>query len=163
MASPVVLLFGIAVIYLVFRHLTRTDTPFIKNLPEIPGVPIFGNLLQLGEHHAKVTQQWASKYGPVFQTRLGNKVGVLDSNHDFADRLLAGRLCKLIRLGAASVDHSPVRSNLSTDAAHLSYRSILLRRLYHWYESVGRVMPGQTKGCRYRPQPTCRSVIHAIH
>lgn len=48
--------------------------PKIKGLPEIPGVPIFGNLLQLGEHHAKVAGSWAKKYGPVFQVRLGNRV-----------------------------------------------------------------------------------------
>jgi phenylacetate 2-hydroxylase len=60
--------------YFIVRWLNRTDMPKIKGLPEIPGVPIFGNLLQLGEHHAKVAGSWAKKYGPVFQVRLGNRV-----------------------------------------------------------------------------------------
>lgn len=56
------------------RLLHATDRPKIKNLPEIPGLPILGNLVQLGTDHARVAQRWAAKYGPVFQTRLGNKV-----------------------------------------------------------------------------------------
>jgi phenylacetate 2-hydroxylase len=62
------------VFYAIVKYLTATDVPKIKNLPEIPGVPIFGNLIQLGTDHARVAQRWVKKYGPVFQTRLGNKV-----------------------------------------------------------------------------------------
>lgn len=74
MPSPVVIFGAIAVLYFVYQFFQRTDTPKIKNLPEIPGVPLFGNLLQLGTSHAKVTREWVKKYGPVFQTRLGNRV-----------------------------------------------------------------------------------------
>lgn len=75
MASPVVFFGVLSVFYFVWRYLNNTDTPKIKNLPEIPGVPVFGNLLQLGDSHAKIAREWAKKWGPVFQTRLGNKVG----------------------------------------------------------------------------------------
>lgn len=64
----------IAVLFFVIRYLNRTDVPKIKNLPEIPGVPIFGNLLQLGNEHARKAGEWAKTYGPVFQVRMGNKV-----------------------------------------------------------------------------------------
>lgn len=64
----------VAAVYALIRFLSATDVPKIKGLPEIPGVPVFGNLLQLGIDHARVTQRWARKYGPVFQTRLGTKV-----------------------------------------------------------------------------------------
>jgi phenylacetate 2-hydroxylase len=64
----------VAVIIFVIRYLNRTDVPKIKNLPEIPGVPIFGNLLQFGNSHAKVAASLAEKYGPVFQVRFGNRV-----------------------------------------------------------------------------------------
>ena len=64
----------VAMIFFAIRYANRTDTPKIKNLPEIPGVPIFGNLLQLGNEHAKKAAGWAKKYGPVFQTRLGTHV-----------------------------------------------------------------------------------------
>lgn len=74
MTSPVVVIALISFVFFVVRYINRTDTPKIKNLPEIPGIPLFGNLLQLGSHHAKVAQRWAKEYGPVFQTRLGNRV-----------------------------------------------------------------------------------------
>lgn len=64
----------IAAVYFVIRYLNRTDIPKIKGLPEIPGVPIFGNLLQLGDQHATVSEKWSKQYGPVFQVRMGNRV-----------------------------------------------------------------------------------------
>lgn len=73
MAQTIVLAV-LAAVYLLIRYLNRTDIPKIKGLPEIPGVPIFGNLLQLGDRHATVAARWAKKYGPVFQVRMGNKV-----------------------------------------------------------------------------------------
>ncbi len=65
----------LAVLLIVIRYLNRTDIPKIKNLPEIPGIPIFGNLLQFGNSHPKVAAALAKKYGPVFQVRFGNRVG----------------------------------------------------------------------------------------
>lgn len=75
MAIQTVVLAVVAAVYFFIRYLNRTDVPKIKGLPEIPGIPLFGNLLQLGEKHATVAAQWAKKYGPVFQVRMGNKVG----------------------------------------------------------------------------------------
>ncbi|RAL59184.1 hypothetical protein DID88_006639 [Monilinia fructigena] len=54
-------------------YLNRTDTPKIKNIPEIPGYPLFGSLLEFGVSHAKVAKRLAEKYGAVFQVRLGNR------------------------------------------------------------------------------------------
>lgn len=66
---------GAAVLcFVVYRVLYSTDTPHIKGLPEIPGLPLFGSLYELGTNHAKVAQGWAKKYGPVFQVRMGNRV-----------------------------------------------------------------------------------------
>lgn len=75
MAVQTVVIAVIAAVYFFIRYLNRTDKPKIKGLPEIPGLPIFGSLLQLGEKHAPVAGQWAKKYGPVFQVRMGNRVG----------------------------------------------------------------------------------------
>lgn len=65
---------ALVVSFYVLTHWNATDVPKIKGLPEIPGIPIFGNLVQLGTDHARVARKWARKYGPVFQTRLGNRV-----------------------------------------------------------------------------------------
>ena len=74
MAYPIIGIAILAIVFFVVRYLNSTDTPRIKNLPEIPGVPIFGNLLQLGQEHARIAGAWGKKYGPVFQVRLGNRV-----------------------------------------------------------------------------------------
>lgn len=65
---------ALVLFYLLYRLLYSTDTPKIEGLPEIPGLPLFGSLFELGTNHAKVAQGWAKKYGPVFQVRMGNKV-----------------------------------------------------------------------------------------
>lgn len=75
--SPVQGLILLLVLFLLFKYVNRTDVPKIKGLPEIPGIPMFGNLLQLGNEHAKRAKELAKKYGPVFQVRLGNKVNAL--------------------------------------------------------------------------------------
>ncbi|KAL1953678.1 hypothetical protein VTO42DRAFT_2389 [Malbranchea cinnamomea] len=64
---------AVTVAYFLIKYLNKTDIPKIKNLPEIPGIPLFGNLIQLGEEHAKKAAEWAKTYGDVFQVRLGNK------------------------------------------------------------------------------------------
>jgi phenylacetate 2-hydroxylase len=74
MAYEVTGLLLIAVIYAILKYVNSTDTPKIKNLPEIPGVPLFGNLLQFENSHAKVAGELVKIYGPVFQVRLGNRV-----------------------------------------------------------------------------------------
>jgi phenylacetate 2-hydroxylase len=68
---------ALVVTYFLYRFLYATDTPKIKGLPEIPGLPLFGSLVELGENHAKVAQRWAKEYGPVFQVRMGNRVRCL--------------------------------------------------------------------------------------
>jgi hypothetical protein len=74
MASPVVGIAVLAVVYFLIRYLYQTDIPKIKGLPEVPGWPMFGSLIELGDYHCKVAREWAKQYGPVFQVRLGNRV-----------------------------------------------------------------------------------------
>lgn len=74
----------ITIVFFALRQLNRTDVPRIKNLPEIRGgLPLFGNLLQLGNEHARRAAEWAIKYGPVFQARLGNRVSVISRRLHF--------------------------------------------------------------------------------
>ena len=74
MFSPVLGAAALVVAFALYRFLYATDTPKIKGLPEIPGLPLFGSLFELGSNHALVAQKWAKKYGPVFQVRMGNRV-----------------------------------------------------------------------------------------
>ena len=77
MAYTSVLIAIVAILYSIIRFSNRTDIPKIKGLPEIPGVPLFGNLWQLGNEHAKRSAAWVKQFGPVFQVRLGNKVSIM--------------------------------------------------------------------------------------
>lgn len=77
MTLLIIVAVALVITYFAYRILISTDTPKIKGIPEIPGLPLFGSLLELGTNHAKVAQGWAKKYGPVFQVRLGNKVGIM--------------------------------------------------------------------------------------
>ncbi|GAM82515.1 hypothetical protein ANO11243_004970 [Dothideomycetidae sp. 11243] len=111
MTSPVVVLAALALVYFLYRLLTQTDTPRIKNLPEIPGVPIFGNLLQLGDSHAKVARQWADRYGPVFQTRLGNRRVVFANSFDSVKHLWTTHQSSLISRPKLHTFHTVVSSS----------------------------------------------------
>ena len=101
----------LAILYFVFRVLNATDTPKIKNLPEIPGIPIFGNLLQLGENHAKVAASWVKKYGPVFQVRLGNRRIVFANTFDSVRHLWITNQSSLISRPTLYTFHNVVSSS----------------------------------------------------
>lgn len=86
--TPTVLPFFIlSVIYAAITLLDRTDVPKIKGLPEIPGWPIFGNLIELGDNHALTAAKWAKRYGPVFQVRMGNRRIVFANTFDSVKNL----------------------------------------------------------------------------
>lgn len=103
--------FIIALVYTAIKIIDRTDVPKIKNLPEIPGVPIFGNLLQLGEHHAKVAQEWTKKYGPVFQVRMGNRRIVFANTFDSVRNLWITNQSALISRPTLHTFHTVVSSS----------------------------------------------------
>lgn len=85
--ASAIFLVGFVLIQLLFK----TEQARIKGIPEIPGWPIVGNLLQLGSDHAAVCMKWAEKHGPVFQVRSGSYVisdsltrpqnGIQESHH----------------------------------------------------------------------------------
>lgn len=104
MSLQTVAIAAIAVVYFLIRYFNRTDVPKIKGLPEIPGIPIFGNLIQLGDQHATVAAKWAKKFGPVFQVRMGNRVSLSHSKWEFKV------------LTAPSALFSPILSTLSVSS-----------------------------------------------
>lgn len=131
MPSPVVGLAILSALYLVYQYVYKTDTPKIKGLPEIPGWPLFGSLFELGEYHARVAQKWAEKHGPVFQVRLGNRVGLSQSLQpqelfEWRKRIdsvlpTENRLCELLPICAPLLDNPSVRSHISTNPPYLPH------------------------------------------
>ena len=101
----------LAILFFFIKYFNRTDTPKIKNLPEIPGVPIFGNLLQFGEHHAKAAGRFAKKYGPVFQVRLGNRRIVFANTFESVKHLWITNQSALISRPTLYTFHSVVSSS----------------------------------------------------
>ena len=78
-----------AILGSLIRWANSTDIPKIKNLAELPGVPIFGSLFLLGKHHARNCARLAGSYGEVFQVRLGNRVSIEELPTLFAYRLIS--------------------------------------------------------------------------
>ena len=110
--SPQILpFFLIAVVFTVVKIMDRTDIPRIKKLPEIPGWPVFGNLAQLGDNHAKVAADWAKKYGPVFQVRMGNRRIVFANTFDSVRNLWITNQSALISRPTLHTFHTVVSSS----------------------------------------------------
>jgi len=103
--------FLIALIYTAVKILDRTDNPKIKGLPEIPGLPIFGNLYGLGDNHAKAAAEWSKKYGPVFQVRMGNRRIVFANTFDSVRELWITNQSALISRPKLHTFHSVVSSS----------------------------------------------------
>ncbi|KAL1988301.1 hypothetical protein VTN96DRAFT_276 [Rasamsonia emersonii] len=101
----------IAVVFFLVRYLNQTDIPKIKNLPEVPGVPIFGNLIQLGDEHARRAREWVKKYGPVFQVRLGNKRVVFVNTFDSVKHFWITHQSSLISRPTLHTFHTVVSSS----------------------------------------------------
>ncbi|KAF2761747.1 putative phenylacetate 2-hydroxylase [Pseudovirgaria hyperparasitica] len=101
----------VAVIYALWRYVNHTDMPKIKGIPEIPGVPLFGNLLQMGTAHPKVAQSWVEKFGPVFQVRLGNKRIVFANDFESVKHLWITNQSALISRPKLHTFHTVVSSS----------------------------------------------------
>lgn len=111
LAPQVFPFFLLAVIFAAIKIIDRTDVPKIKGLPEIPGVPIFGNLRQLGDNHALKTREWAKKYGPVFQVRMGNRRIVFANTFDSVRNLWITNQSALISRPMLHTFHTVVSSS----------------------------------------------------
>ncbi|KAG5930440.1 hypothetical protein E4U42_001363 [Claviceps africana] len=101
----------VAALYVLVRFLNATENPKIKGIPEIPGVPIFGNLIELGTNHARVAQRWAKKYGPVFQARLGNRRVVFANSYETVRHFWITHQSSLISRPMFHTFHSVVSSS----------------------------------------------------
>jgi phenylacetate 2-hydroxylase len=103
--------FLIALVYTSIKLLDRTDIPKIKNLPEVPGLPIVGSLYELGDNHAKKAAEWSKKYGPVFQVRMGNRRIVFANTFDSVKNLWITNQSALISRPKLHTFHTVVSSS----------------------------------------------------
>ncbi|KAF1994608.1 cytochrome P450 phenylacetate hydroxylase-like protein [Amniculicola lignicola CBS 123094] len=111
MAGPIIIAASLVITYLAYRLLYGTDTPKIKGIPEIPGLPLFGSLYELGINHALVTKNWATKYGPVFQVRMGNRRIVFANTFESVKHLWITNQSSLISRPTLHTFHTVVSSS----------------------------------------------------
>ncbi|KAF2019014.1 cytochrome P450 phenylacetate hydroxylase-like protein [Aaosphaeria arxii CBS 175.79] len=111
MTLPIILAGAVIITFFAYKFLYGTDTPKIKGLPEIPGLPLFGSLLELGENHALVAQKWAKKYGPVFQVRMGNRRIVFANSFDSVRHLWITNQSAMISRPTLHTFHTVVSSS----------------------------------------------------
>ncbi|PIN19107.1 Cytochrome P450 CYP2 subfamily [Handroanthus impetiginosus] len=64
--------------------------------PEIPGLPVIGNLLQLKEKKPyKTFTKWAEKYGPIYSIRTGSTTLVVLNSNDVAKEAMVARFSSI--------------------------------------------------------------------
>ncbi|CAF4793228.1 unnamed protein product, partial [Rotaria sp. Silwood2] len=108
------LIVGISVVFIIwllFKILNSTDVPKINGLPEAPGWPIFGSLLQLQENHSLALSKLAKRLGPVFQIRMGNKRVVVANSYDSIKELWLKNQSLLISRPMLYTFHTVVSSS----------------------------------------------------
>ena len=128
-----------------YRFMYGTDTPHIKGLPEVPGLPVFGSLYELGTNHAKVR---GSTINPGrLQTHIATE----------------NCLCQFFRVRPPPLDYESVRIDLAPYASHLPQGCLVLPRLHNRYLTLGRVMQEPPQSGSHCSQPPSSTILHAPH
>ncbi|KAL7175533.1 hypothetical protein ACSBR2_029185 [Camellia fascicularis] len=97
MAGPAVALGGLSLWLIkgyVYNQKRRASN--LPPLPEVPGLPVIGNLLQLKEKKPhKTFTRWAKTYGPVYSIRTGANIIVVLNNTDVAKEAMVTRFSSI--------------------------------------------------------------------
>ncbi|KAI8548749.1 hypothetical protein RHMOL_Rhmol07G0297900 [Rhododendron molle] len=65
-------------------------------VPEVPGLPVIGNALQLRERKPhSIFVKWVKTYGPIFSIRVGSKSIVVLNNQDVAKEAMVTRFSSI--------------------------------------------------------------------
>lgn len=157
----------VTVFYLLYRYAYSTNTPKIKGLPEVPGLPFLGSLLAIGDCHARKALEWSKTYGPVFQVRLGSRrVGTSSSVIQTHMSCLTSRFTSFrqhLPIRLPPLDNPTVCPDLPARTLHLPQRRLLLARLHHRHLPLERIRQAPTQSGSNRSQPSQRRFVHAHH
>ncbi|KAG5542220.1 hypothetical protein RHGRI_021927 [Rhododendron griersonianum] len=78
-----------------FQEHRRRRSP-LPAVPEVPGLPVIGNALQLREKKPHMTfVKWVKTYGPIFSIRVGSKSIVVLNNNDVAKEAMVTRFSSI--------------------------------------------------------------------
>ncbi|KAE9458540.1 hypothetical protein C3L33_09558, partial [Rhododendron williamsianum] len=95
--APAVALGGLCLFlingYVIEQRRRRSPLP---PLPEVPGLPVIGNLLQLKEKKPHMTfARWAKTYGPIYSIKTGSNTIVVLNNNDVAKEAMVTRFSSI--------------------------------------------------------------------
>ncbi|KAJ9553099.1 hypothetical protein OSB04_017144 [Centaurea solstitialis] len=115
LSAPLFVLSTISFLLLVFKLAKPTPS---KNLPPgPPGLPIIGNLHQVGDRPHVSTAKFANEYGPLISLRLGKQLLVVASSPEAAmeilktqDRFLSSRVVPTAFQQPSLIPHSLIWS-----------------------------------------------------
>ncbi|KAK1395706.1 ent-kaurene oxidase, chloroplastic-like [Heracleum sosnowskyi] len=93
MGAPAVAVGGISLLLIKrFVDHNRNSPPDLPPLPEVPGMPLIGNLLQLKEKKPhKTFAKWAVTYGPIYSIKTGSTNLVVLNSNDVAKEAMVTR------------------------------------------------------------------------
>ncbi|KAL8244298.1 hypothetical protein R6Q59_010556 [Mikania micrantha] len=82
----------VALLFWYLRSSARGQSNHLTPVPEVPGVPILGNLLQLKEKKPYMTfTKWAEIYGPIYSIKTGATSMVVVSSNEIAKEAFVTR------------------------------------------------------------------------
>ncbi|XP_022876089.1 ent-kaurene oxidase, chloroplastic-like [Olea europaea var. sylvestris] len=95
--GPVLALGGVTLLFLKnYINDQKRRSTSLTLPPEVPGLPVIGNLLQLKEKKPhKTFAKWAETYGPVFSIRTGANTMVVLNSNDVAKEAMVTRYSSL--------------------------------------------------------------------
>ncbi|CAK7218963.1 hypothetical protein SEUCBS140593_003732 [Sporothrix eucalyptigena] len=81
-ATPATVVSGL-VMLVILATLWGTSVPAsLRAIPGPPGLPVIGNILQMGTRPHRMFQLWAKKYGELFRLKIGNDNWVILCSSD---------------------------------------------------------------------------------
>ncbi|KAG9289560.1 hypothetical protein G9A89_002333 [Geosiphon pyriformis] len=96
-------------------------------LPGPPPLPIIGNVHQLKPMIHKQFSDWARRYGPIFQVRVGNKVWVILNDHESIKDLFKTR---------GMIYSSRFKSHLISDVWSNNSKSLAFAPYGNWWNTM---------------------------
>ena len=134
--SIAILLSGCVLFYFLLSEVLRIKAR-LPNIDGPTGLPIVGNLLQLGPDPSERLRQWGDKYGGIYQIMMGNRPVIVFTSMQAAKDVFIGQGGALVDRPRFHTFHgvlSTVASTIGTTAyrrvAGLTQRTGVIRPRY---------------------------------
>ncbi|CAL1396190.1 unnamed protein product [Linum trigynum] len=90
------LVFSVYFMKKMFVDKKKAGNPNLQMVPEVPGLPVLGNLLQLTEKKPhKTFSNWAETYGPIYSIKTGSSSVVVLNTTDVAKEAMVTKFASI--------------------------------------------------------------------